>query len=166
MILTKPEILDKIKRRIVKVEPFDEDSVGPASIDLKLDKKIRIFTGKSIQVDEDADYKKITKTLDISKGYTLKPGELVLGITKEKITFPDNICGWLNSRSRFARIGLMSHITAPFIAPGISNNQVLEIYNSSKHKIKLVPDVKICQLVLEECRGKAKYIGKFKEQTL
>ena len=166
MILTKLEILKEIKKGNVNVVPFDEMAVGPASIDLTLDKELRIFTNKSILVEENVDYKKITKTLDISKGYNLKPGELVLGITKEKVTFPENICGWLNSRSRFARVGLMSHITAPFIAPGISNHQVLEIFNCSNHTIKLMPGVKICQLVLEECRGKAKYLGKFKEQVL
>lgn len=166
MILTKPEILNQIKKGKVGVEPFDENAVGPASIDLTLSEEIRIFTHSKVEVDENTDYKKITKTINVSKGYNLKPGELVLGITKEKITFPENICGWLNSRSRFARIGLMSHITAPFIAPGISNHQVLEIYNSSKHTIKLIPGVKICQLVLEECKGKAKYQGKFKDQTL
>jgi dCTP deaminase len=91
---------------------------------------------------------------------------LVLGITKEKITLPEDICGWLNSRSRFARIGLMSHITAPFISPGVSNRQILEIFNAGKNKIKLMPGTKICQLVLQECKGKAKYEGKFKEQTL
>lgn len=166
MILTKDIILEKIRFKDIKVEPFDEKSIGPASIDLTLDNKLRIFNKKSKTIQEDIDYKKITKVIDISKGYILKPGELVLGITKEKITLPGNICGWLNSRSRYARIGLMSHITAPFIAPGVSNKQVLEIYNSGKNKIKLIPGTKICQLVLQECKGSAKYSGQFKNQEL
>lgn len=167
MILTKGEILKLIKNKNVKIEPLDRKAIGPASIDLTLDNTIRVFK-KNIDktINENIDYKKITKTINISKGYTLKPQELVLGITKEKITLPDNICGWLNSRSKFARIGLMSHITAPFIAPGISNKQVLEIYNASEHNIKLLPNVKICQLILQVCKGKAKYKGKFKDQKL
>ena len=32
---------------------------------------LRIFTKKSIVVEENADYKTITKTIDISKGYFL-----------------------------------------------------------------------------------------------
>jgi dCTP deaminase len=166
MILTKPEILKQIKRDKIKIEPFEENSIGPASIDLTLDNNLRVFTNKEIILDEDANYKSISKIINISKGYILKPGELVLGITKEKITLPEDICGWLNSRSRFARIGLMSHITAPFISPGVSNRQILEIFNAGKNKIKLMPGTKICQLVLQECKGKAKYEGKFKEQTL
>ena len=166
MILTKKEILKSIKNRGIKIEPFDENAIGPASIDLTLDNKLRVFNKKISVIDENADYKSISKVIDISIGFILKPGELVLGITKEKITLPENICGWLNSRSRFARIGLMSHITAPFIAPGVSNHQVLEIFNATKNKIKLIPGTKICQLVLQECKGKAKYLGKFKEQEL
>lgn len=165
MILTNPEIKKLIKNKKVKIEPFSESSIGPASIDLSLDNQIRTFEKNKI-IDENADYHKITRLKDISKGYFLRPGEFVLGITKEKITLPENICGWLNSRSRFARIGLMSHITAPFIAPGVSNHQVLEILNVSKNKIKLLPDTKICQLVLQQCKGKAKYEGKWKNQKL
>jgi dCTP deaminase len=165
MILTKPEILKQIRKIKIKIEPFNESAVGPASIDLTLDKEIRVFQS-SKTINENTDYHSATKIKNISKGYTLKPGELVLGITKEKITLPENICGWLNSRSRFARIGLMSHITAPFIAPGISNKQVLEIFNASKNKIRLTPNIKICQLVLQQCRGKAKCNGRFRDQKL
>jgi dCTP deaminase len=166
MILTQKEILKLIKKGEVKIEPFDKNAVGPASIDLTLDKQLRIFNSKPELITEYTDYKKITKLLDINKEYVLKPKELVLGITKEKITLPENIAGWLNSRSRFARIGLMSHVAAPFIMPGVSNKQVLEIYNAGHNKIKLLPGTKICQLVLEQCKGKAKYEGKFKEQEL
>lgn len=166
MILTKDIILKEIKKGRIKITPFSIESVGPASIDLTLDNKIRVFNSRKTIISENHDYEKITKIIDILKGYELKPGELVLGITKEKISLPENICGWLNSRSRFARIGLMSHITAPFIAPGVSNKQVLEIYNAGPNIIKLIPGTKICQLVLQECKGKAKYQGKFANQTL
>ena len=58
----------------------------------------------------------------------------------------------------------MSHVTAPFICPGVSNKQVLEIFNAGKRKLKLYPNEKICQLILEQCKGKAKYNGMFKQQ--
>lgn len=166
MILTKKEILKLIKEEKIKLEPFDESSITPASIDLALGDKIRVFNSKNTKIDlaNELDYEKITKEADINDGFELEPGELVLGITKEKIILPENIAGWLQSRSRFARIGLMSHITAPFIFPGVENHQVLEIFNSGHHSIILRPGVKICQLILEECKGKAKYKGRFKNQ--
>ncbi len=166
MIFTKPEIIKLLQKKKVIIKGLNKSSIGAASIDLTLDKKIRIFNSKQKIINEDVDYKKITELIDISKGYLLKSGELVLGITKEKITLPENICGFLNSRSRYARIGLMSHITAPFISPGVSNKQVLEIYNAGPNKIKLIPGTKICHLVLAKCKGKAKYTGKWKNQEL
>jgi dCTP deaminase len=168
MILTKDKILALIKSKKVQIIPFDKSSIGPASIDLTLSNKIRVFKKDNhiLEVKDNLDYKNVTDIVDISNGYILNPGELVLGITIEKITLPENIAAWINSRSRFARVGLMSHITAPFISPGVSNRQVLEIYNAGKEKLKLFPKTKICQLVLEECNGKAKYQGKFKNQEL
>ncbi len=166
MILAKPEILRQIRDGRIKIEPYDETAVGPASIDLTLDDKLRVFNTDRHITRADIDYRTLAKLTDIAGGYLLEPGELVLGITKERITLPGNVCGWLNSRSRFARIGLMSHIAAPFLAPGISNRQILEIYNAGRNKIKLMPGMRICHVVFQECKGSAKYAGAWKDQEL
>ena len=166
MILAKPEILKQIASGRVKIEPYDESAIGPASIDLTLSREIRVFDGNHHITHGDIDYKTLTKIVDISGGYLLEPGELVLGITLETLTLPDDLCAWLNSRSRFARIGLMSHIAAPFLAPGISNKQILEIFNAGRNKIRLTPGMRICHVVLEECRGSARYAGAWKDQDL
>lgn len=166
MILSGKEILKEIKKGRIKIEPFEESQVGPASIDLHLDNQFRIFPkgSKVINITEDFDYQKYTKLVR-AETILLKPGEFILGLTKEKITLPDNICGTLTGRSRFARIGVSIHITASFIQPGIDNKQVLEIKNVSHETLKLYSGVKICQLVLEEMKGKAKYVGTYKNQN-
>ncbi len=166
MILARPEILRQIRAGRVRFEPYDEGAVGPASIDLTLDDKLRIFNTDEHITRPDVDYRTLAKKIAIADGYLLAPGELVLGITREKITLPEDVCGWLNSRSRFARIGLMSHIAAPFLAPGISNRQILEIFNAGRNTIKLTPGMKICHVVLQECRGAAAYAGAWKDQDL
>jgi dCTP deaminase len=131
-----------------------------------LDNKIRFFVveNKKISINDGLDYMSITKEIDITGGYLLRPGELVIGMTKEKVTLPDNLCAWLNSRSRFARVGFMSHITAPFLNPGISNRSALEIYNAGNEIIELLPGVKVCQMILEEVKGGEKYEGIYKDQ--
>lgn len=166
MILAKPEILRQIHDGRIRIEPYDEAAVGPASIDLTLDNKLRVFNADQHITRADIDYKTLAELMDITDGYLLEPGELVLGITKERITLPGDVCGWLNSRSRFARIGLMSHIAAPFLAPGISNRQILEIYNAGRNKIRLTPGMRICHVVLQECKGSAIYTGAWKDQEL
>jgi dCTP deaminase len=82
----------------------------------------------------------------------------------EKITLPDNICAWIGGRSRFARIGLFVHITASFVQPGISNHQVLEMYNASPIPLAIYPGLRICQLVLEHTVGEGHYDGRFRHQ--
>ena len=166
MILAKPEILRQIRDGRIRIDPYDADAVGPASIALTLDSALRVFNTDQHITRADIDYRTLAKLTDITDGYLLEPGELVLGITKERITLPEDVCGWLNSRSRFARIGLMSHIAAPFLAPGISNRQILEIYNAGRNKIRLMPGMRICHVVLQECKGAATYAGAWKDQEL
>lgn len=166
-ILTKKEILKEIKKRRIKIEPFDSANIGPGSIDLTLDNKFRIF--KKIKtvysVTDNSDYQKITK-LVIADSIVIQPKETVLGITKERITLPENICGWLEGRSRFARLGLMVHISSSFMQPGISNQQVLEISNMSNVSLKLFSRTKICQFIFQTTVGKSKYKGQFRNQQL
>lgn len=135
---------------------------------MTLSNEIRVFKKRLDKVfaREDVDYKKITEKKIIKNGYVLEPGELVLGITKEYLNLPPDIAGWLNSRSRFARLGLMVHLTAPFMQPGLEGKQVLEIFNAAKHNLVLLPGQKVCQFVFERCEGKSTYKGKFMKQRL
>jgi len=165
-ILTKNELKKEIKKKTIMIEPYNEKNIGPASIDLTLDNKFRIYKDEgTIVVDENTDFEKYT-TLIESNEIKLKPGDFILGITKEKITFSKNMCGWLQGRSRFARLGISVHITASFLHPGISNRQVLEIFNANKKTIILKAETKICQLIVEKTKGGVKYDGKFKDQRL
>ena len=167
-VLTKNKILEEIKAGKIKIEPFDKESVGPGSVDLTLGETFRFFKrqNKVYKVTDEADFKEITEVVTLKNGRSLllKPGETVLGVTKEKLTLPANICGRIEGRSRFARLGLGVHVTAGFIQPGVSNHQVLEITNLSPTPLSLVPGIKICQVVFERCEGESVYKGKFKDQ--
>jgi dCTP deaminase len=167
MILTKDEILKAIKSGKLKIKPFKTNQVNAGSIDLTLSNEFRRFTPKKemIIVSENVDYKKYT-TKFIAKSVILKHNELVLGITKEKITMPEDLCGFLQGRTRFARIGLNVHITASFVQPGSSNRQVLEIVNLGEKPIKLLAGIRVAQLVVEKTVGKAKFSGKYNNQVL
>lgn len=168
MILTHDVILEEIKKGNIKIAPFDESLLGAASYDLALGNTIRIFTAQkeAYPVNDDADFAHITKLIEMDKnGYTMKPGEAVLGVTKEKITLAPNIAGWLEGRSRFARVGLMVHISSPFMQPGIDSYQVLEIANLAPTPLTIFPGTKICQFIFQYCEGSATYKGKFSGQT-
>lgn len=165
-ILTRDEILKEIKAGNIEIEPFDESHIGPASIDLTLGNEFRIFKRMhtTFIVDDFADYHDITKLVKCKDQLVLMPSETVLGITRERIKLSPNICGWLEGRSRFARMGLMVHITASFMQPGINNKQVLEISNVSPVPLALTPGTLLCQFIFNRCEGEAVYNGHYKGQ--
>ena len=168
-VLSKDEILKSIEEGRIEINPFERDQVGPTSIDLTLGNKFRVFkkVRKIFHVKEDLKYEEVTEVINVKNGdyLLLMPGELVHGITKEKIRLSEDLAGWIEGRSRFARIGLMIHVTAGLVQPCCDNKQVLEISNMSPMPIALYPGTRICQIILEKIEGKAKYEGRFKDQT-
>jgi dCTP deaminase len=167
-ILIGKEIIKAIKKGLIKIEPMDKSQIGPGSIDLTLGNEFRIFriSSKLYHIKHDSNFKDITKEVHIKNGEYIKinPGEMILGITKEKVTLAENIAGRLEGRSRFARFGLAVHVTAGFMQPGISNHQVLEIVNLGHTPLALYPGTRVCQFVFEKCEGRAKYKGNFMMQ--
>ncbi len=167
-ILTHDEILRLIRAGEIVIEPFSEEHVGPASVDLHVDNKFRVFRALPHihPVNEEASHEEVTELIEVGDHLLLMPGQAVLGITVERITLPDNLCGWLEGRSRFARVGLMVHMTASFMQPGISNKQVLELNNVGPVPLAIYPGTAVCQFIFEECRGRARYQGRFSNQNL
>ena len=164
MILTKKEVLQEIKAKKIKVTPFSKKNLGPASLDLTLSDEFRTFKSlDKINITEKTDYKKLT-TKKKMKEVVLEPGTFVLGITKERIHLPQDICASLSGRSRFARLGILIHATANLIHPNVNNHQVLEIKNVSNNTLVLKSGLKIAQITFMRTEGKAKYKGKFRRQ--
>lgn len=165
-VLTHSVITEEIHQGNIVIEPaLSPDQIREASIDLRLGNTFRIYkkTNNTVDLLETTDYKDLTEEV-ISDQLLLCPQETVLGVTLEKITLPNNICGWLEGRSRFARLGLLIHISAGLIQPGISNHQVLEITNLSPNVLVLHAGQKICQLAFQRCEGTASYNGRFQGQ--
>jgi dCTP deaminase len=166
MILTRDVILAEIRAGRIAIDPLVPDQIGPASIDLHLGDEIRVIDGGPpvIDVDDAADYRDVSRVQALDAPYVLPPGETIHGITRERITLPDDVGGWLEGRSRFARLGLMIHVTAGFVNPGVSNRQVLEISNVSSRRLAIHAGTRICQIVLQRTEGRAVYAGRFARQ--
>ncbi|HMK35480.1 MAG TPA: dCTP deaminase [Desulfomonilaceae bacterium] len=166
-VLTRDELLRAIREERIQIDPFSEDMVGPGSVDLNLSNEFRIFKKirRAAVVDDSMDLEKITRLVHRERSFTLLPGETILGITRERIKLAPNICGWIQGRSRFARIGLLVHMTASFIQPGINNRQVLEISNMAPFPLLLKPDTRICQIIFQTTTGEATYDGKHRDQN-
>jgi dCTP deaminase len=166
MVLTHEAILRELAAGRLEIDPLADGQVGPASIDLHLGDEIRVMDGgvDEVAVTDDADYRSITRLRSLDRPYVLGPGETILGITRERVRLPPDVAGWLEGRSRYARLGLMIHVTAGFVAPGVNSRQVLEMSNVAKHPLTIHAGVRICQIVLQRCDGEAVYAGRFARQ--
>lgn len=168
-VLARSEILKEIEAGRIGVDPFDPSMIGPASIDLHLSNAFRLFVRMPtvVEVNNTIDFKQYTKGIRIPNGQslTMHPGETLLGITREKVTLPDDVCGWLEGRSRFARIGLLIHISASFMQPGIANHQVLEMSNFGHLDLEIFPNTPVCQFVFQRTDGTGEYAGIYQGQT-
>ena len=167
-ILGHSEILGEIESGSIIIEPYDPRAVGPASVDLHLSNAFRVFVRlpRNVRVCDDTDFRAATKGLWVEDDVhlLLRPGETVLGMTRERIQLADHICGWLEGRSRFARLGLLVHISASFMQPGISNHQVLEMSNFGPIPLEIKPGVAICQFIFQRIKGRGHYAGVFQDQ--
>ncbi len=165
----KPEILKAIKTGKIKIEPYESGLVGSCSVDFRLGNHFKRIkkSSKPVLVKGNPSYNdKLHEEVVVTNGnyLILRPGELVLGVTHEKLTLDDQTCAFIEGRSRLARLGLLVHVSSGLIQPGVSNHQVLEIVNLSPHTIQLQPKTIICQVLFDDLKGKARYQGEFKNQ--
>lgn len=165
-VLTRDALLRELDDGRVVIDPLDRDQIGPASVDLTLGNEIRVMDPgpDPIPLLEATDYRDVTRSLRLDGSFRLEPGATIHGVTRERITLPTDLCGFLEGRSRFARLGLMVHVTSAFVQPGVSNHQVLEISNLAGHPLELHPGVRLCQIVLMRTEGSAIYRGRFADQ--
>lgn len=145
MILSDSEIYRRMAlsadhdERIV-ITPAPE-IVQPASVDLHLSSDINLFD-KSPNVEIDP------------KGYTIFPGQFLLGSTVEHVEIPNDLTARVEGKSSLGRIGLMVHVTAGFIDPGFRGNITLELKNLSIFSISLSTGMPISQLCFQKIFGK------------
>ena len=118
-VLTRDAIRAELDAGNLVITPFDADQLGAASIDLTLDDEIRIIVPPERPIDlvAESDYRDHTRLARLDEPYVLEPGSTIHGITRERIQMPTNLCGFLEGRSRFARLGLMIHVTSAFVQP-------------------------------------------------
>ena len=168
-ILVGQEMLDAISRGEIIIDPLEDSQIGPGSVDLTLGNDFRVFKKQMgiYHVNNESDFSDVTDLVSLADGeyISISPCEMILGITRERITLAETIAGWLEGRSRFARFGPAVHVTAGFMQPGISNHQVLEIVNLGHTPLALYPGTRICQFIFERCLGSAKYQGRFVDQV-
>ncbi len=171
MILSNVEILAAIQRGEISITGLAgsdpaEKPFNTSAVDLRLGKEISIPRTK-LPVQFDLRHGGIasilaansdTKIIDHDQGFSLKPGTFILASTIEKVSFPitDGQCysARVEGKSSLARCGILVHFTAPTIHADFSGPITLEIINLGPIGFLLYPEMYICQLIIEEVRGR------------
>ena len=149
MLLSDRDIHARIAEGTIGLEPFDAAMVQPSSVDVRLDRRFRLFDNhKYPYIDPSEDQPELTRLVesDPDEPFILHPGEFVLGATYEVISLGDDVAARLEGKSSLGRLGLLTHSTAGFIDPGFSGHVTLELSNVSTLPIKLWPGMKIGQV--------------------
>lgn len=185
MILTDREIQIALRAGQISIEPAPAlDSYSSTSVDLTLDHRLEAWKKpaevKGVEAvvispgvpgfkfnDAAEGY---TDVLKIDEGgYILEPGVFILGWTREYVKLPieGRLAARVEGKSSLARCGVGVHITAPTIHCGFAGQIQLEIFNHSTVRVRLLPGMKVCQLIFESTLGTPDkgYRGMFAGQT-
>lgn len=193
MILADREIQAAIERGAIVIDPDPRSDAAlwsSTSLDLRLGNEFtrwkRLPAGLDLcfdpsdpKFDFQAAEQQLSETLTVGpEGVRFNPGEFLLGRTFERIKLPEQsrIAARVEGKSSLARLGVGVHITAPTIHAGFGFNRDLpaaparpirlEIFHLGTIPVKLVPGMKVCQLIFEEVHGTPQkgYTGQFSAQ--
>jgi len=155
MILTDRDIREFMKLGKIRFEPeIDPDQIGPGSVDLTLSDRFWKFKEDIGLIDlSKMRFEEIVEEV-VADEIVIPPHGIILGMTREKIYVDEDVCGWIEGRSRYARMGLAIHSASGFIHPGSHNHQILEISNMTSHPIKLRAGMRVVQIVFQLARSK------------
>lgn len=150
MVLSDRTLKEEIAKGRIVIEPLDTDCIQPASIDVRLDRKLLVFRSwrYPFYIDVKQNTDGLTELVEIEdeKPFFLQPGEFVLASTLESITLPDDIVGRLEGKSSLGRVGLLIHSTAGYVDPGWRGHLTMELSNVAKLPITLYYGMKIAQI--------------------
>jgi dCTP deaminase len=149
VVLSDRSIKSEIAAGRILIEPFDESLVQPSSVDVRVDRKFRVFhNARYPYIDVRKPMDDLTELVEISdhEPFVLHSGEFVLGQTLETITLPNDIVARLEGKSSLGRLGLLIHSTAGFVDPSWEGNLTLELSNMANLPITIYYGMPIGQI--------------------
>ena len=127
------------------VEPFDQELINPASLDVRLGENILIEQPES---PEFVPHSIAGHTKE--EPFMLQPHEFILAETFECFSVPNVVAGQLALKSSRAREGI-EHLMAGYVDPGFKGRLTLELQNArSMHAVALWPGMRIGQIVFHK----------------
>lgn len=147
MILSDIEILKRIERRDIVIEPFDRACLGTNSYDVHLGRYLATY--QNVELDA-RKHNKINVFEIPADGFVLQPNVLYLGVTEE-YTETHSTVPFLEGKSSVGRLGIDIHATAGKGDVGFCNTWTLEI--SCTQPVRVYAGMPIGQLIYFAVQG-------------
>ncbi len=148
MILVDWQLLDRIARGYIKIDPYDPELVQPNSVDIRLGNHFVWYRDSSEVIDPYNQDSVCSGVEEVhADTFILNPGQFVLAETLECIELPDNIVATIEGKSSIARLGVTLHQTGGWIDAGFRGTITLEMANVNSRPVKVYAGMPIGQLV-------------------
>jgi dCTP deaminase len=118
VVLSDRTIRAELAAGRIAIEPHDPDLVQPSSVDVRVDRRFRVF--------HNARYPYID--------------------VRQRLTLPDDLVARLEGKSSLGRLGLLIHSTAGFVDAGFSGKLTLELSNVANLPITIYEGMPIGQV--------------------
>jgi len=168
MILSDFDLMNMIKSKRLIIDPFEETIVRENGVDFRLADEV----GRHKQMGEEFvmepnDKDIIDSAYQVDRGVKeiiVKGKEQVLLSTNEFISMPDDVVGFVELRSTWARHGLSMPPT--IIDAGFKGTITLEVINNAPYKIRLRPMVRFAHIVFIKATSRVEnaYRGGYNSQ--
>ena len=182
MVLSDKTIREQIAAGRLVIDPLFPDCLQPASVDLHLDDRFRVFrvwrsptqSGKGFLDVREPVPEGATELIQMAEDepFIIQVGEFVLASTLETVAIPDDIVARVDGKSSLGRMGLLIHATAGYVDPGFRGKLTLELSNVGTVPIGVYYKMKICQISfirmttpVERPYGSAALGSKYQDQT-
>jgi dCTP deaminase len=129
VILTGNEIRLEIQRGGITIDPFDETSINPNSVNYRLGPRLKLF-----EVGDRTNEHRFRDVEIPSDGYVLEPGRTYLGHTLERIG-SDRFAMSLIGRSSIGRLGLFLQASANLGHVASSHCWTLELVAAKRIRV-------------------------------
>jgi dCTP deaminase len=149
MVLSDRTIREEVEAGRIGFDPFDPTLIQPSSVDMRVDRKFRVFhNARRPFIDVREPMEDLTELVEVTddEPFILHPGEFVLGQTLERVRLPDDIVARLEGKSSLGRLGLLIHSTAGFVDAGFQGNLTLELSNVATLPITIYHGMPIGQI--------------------
>ncbi|MCC6033671.1 MAG: dCTP deaminase [Desulfurococcaceae archaeon] len=166
MILSDFDLTWYLKSGRLVIVPYDEEIVRENGIDLRIGGEIaklkslnKVFDTRNVTEEQVSEFYEVLK----SDEFVIYPNERVLLTTLEYVKLPNDIMGFVELRSSFARLGLT--IPPTIIDAGFEGNVTLEVHGST-FPIKLYKGQRFAHVIFSKTLNPVlrPYQGKYQGQ--